>query len=333
MTLVSEEILTLDKAFKKPEIEINTTPEVSVIAAVHNQEGELVSLHDELYDMLQLYGKPFEIIYVDDGSSDGSWRELLSITHNNPEAKAVKLRTNFGEASVLDAGMQVAAGESIVYFTCRVKINATSLVDLLKKLDAGSDIVIGLRHPRRDSLLNQIVSKVFNFLTNRMTKIRLHDINSGVLATKRSVLENVPFYGTLSAFLPVLAHRQGYKVAEVKIEQLPGHFNQSLYPKNYIRRFLDLISVIFLSKYSKKPLHFLGFFGAVFALVGAGINIYLFFYRIMGIGGIAGKPMLLLGTMLFIIGVQFISIGLLGEIIIFTHAKNIKDYNIEEIIE
>ncbi len=333
MTLVSEDRFTLDKAFKKPEIETNTRPEVSVIAAVHNQEGELLALHDELYDMLQLYGKPFEIIYVDDGSSDGSWRELLSITHNNPEAKAVKLRTNFGEASVLDAGMQVAAGESIVYFTCRVKINATSLVDLLKKLDAGSDIVIGVRHPRRDSLLNQLVSKIFNFLTNRMTKIRLRDINSGVLATKRSVLENVPFYGTLSAFLPVLAHRQGYKVAEVRIEQLPGHFNQSLYPKNYIRRFLDLISVIFLSKYSKKPLHFLGFLGAVFALTGAGINIYLFFYRILGIGGIAGKPMLLLGTMLFIIGVQFISIGLLGEIIIFTHAKNIKDYNIEEIIE
>jgi len=333
MTLVNEEIRILNRAFSKPEVETNATPEISVIAAVHNQAGELLSLHDELYDMLQLYGKPFEIVYVDDGSSDGSWRELLAIAYDNSEAKAVKLRTNFGEASVLDAGMQVAVGESIVYFTCRVKINATSLVDLLKKLDTGSDIVIGLRHPRRDSLLNQAVSKVFNFLTNRLTKIRLHDINSGVLATKRSVLENVPFYGTLSAFLPVLAHRQGYKVAEVKIEQLPGHFNQSLYPKNYIRRFLDLISVIFLSKYSKKPLHFLGFMGAVFALIGAAINIYLFFYRIMGIGGIAGKPMLLLGTMLFIIGVQFISIGLLGEIIIFTHAKNIKDYNIEEIIE
>jgi len=201
------------------------------------------------------------------------------------------------------------------------------------KLNEGYDVVIGVRYPRRDSGLNQLVSKLFNGLTNRMTKLHLHDVNSGVMALRRPVLNHVPYYGTLNAFLPVLAHRQGYKIAEEKVEQLAGHFNQSVYPKNYIRRFLDLVSVLFLSKYSKKPLHFLGFIGAIFALTGAGINLYLFVYRILGIGGIAGKPMLLLGTMLFIIGIQMISIGLLAEMIIFTHANEIKDYNIEEIIE
>jgi len=114
---------------------------------------------------------------------------------------------------------------------------------------------------------------------------------------------------------------------------MPGTFAQSMYPTNYIRRFLDLISVIFLSNYSKKPLHFLGFAGAIFTILGAVIDIYLFIYRILGFGGIAGRPMLLLGTVLLVIGIQMISIGLLGEMIIFTHAKNIREYNIEEIIE
>jgi glycosyltransferase involved in cell wall biosynthesis len=333
MALISEKITTLKKRSKKTAIASSSLPTVSVIVAVQNQKGHLVSMNQDLQNTLKAYGKPFEIIYVDDGSNDGTWIELGSIAGKHPNTRAVKLRSTFGEASVLDAGMQVAAGEEIIYFTCRVKIKISDLANLLEKLDDGFDIAIGVRHPRRDSRFNRLVSKIFNALTNRMTKIHLRDINSGVLATRKSVLENVPFYGTLSAFLPVLAHRQGYKVAEAQIEQLPGHFTQSLYPKNYIRRFLDLISVIFLSKYSKKPLHFLGFLGAIFAIIGAGINVYLFFYRILGIGGIAGKPMLLLGTMLLIIGIQFISIGLLGEIIIFTHAKNIKDYNIEEIIE
>ena len=153
-----------------------------------------------------------------------------------------------------------------------------------------------------------------------------------MLAARRQVLESIPFYGSLNPFLPVVAHRQGFKIAEAPVEQLTGHFNQSIYPKNYIKRMLDLISVLFLSKYSKKPLHFLGFMGAIFTLIGAGISLYLFVYRVLGIGGISGKPMLLLGVMLLVIGIQMISIGLLGEIIIFTHADSIKDYNIEEIL-
>jgi len=142
----------------------------------------------------------------------------------------------------------------------------------------------------------------------------------------------VPFYGALNTFLPVLAHHQGYRIAEEQVEQLPGHFDQSLKPKDYIRRALDMISVIFLSKYSKKPLHFLGFFGMIFTVLGAGIDLYLFFYRLLGFGGIAGRPMLLLGTVLLVIGLQMIAIGLLGEMIIFTHARQIREYNIETVI-
>ena len=318
-----------------PEIELQNSlnpTQVSVIVTVQGQKDELATIHSQLIFGLRDYTESFEIIYVDDGSVDGSWAVLRDIANNENRVRLVKLRTTFGESSALDAGLRTAEGETILYFTCRVRIRPQSLVSFLKKIDDGFDVVVGERFPRRDSGLNRIVSKLFNVLTNRFSKLQLHDINSGVFATKKEIIDNLPIYGAFNAFLPVLAHRQGYKVTEEKIEQLPGKFAQSMYPKNYIRRLLDLISVVFLSNYSKKPLHFLGFFGAIFSITGALIDIYLFFYRIFGFGGIAGRPMLLLGTVLLVLGIQMISIGLLGEMIIFTHAKNIREYNIEEII-
>lgn len=308
------------------------TPAYSIIILTRNNRGDIARLHRELLAALALWKKPHELIYVDDGSTDGTWRELATIAQSSPRVKVARLRSSFGEASALDAGVQIARGAVLLYFTCRVRVKVEDALNLLHQIEAGEDVVIGVRYPRRDSGLNRIVSRLFNGLTNKMTGLHLHDVNSGVLALRRQVLDHVPYYGTLNAFLPVLAQRQGYRIAEGRVEQLPGHFDQSLYPKNYIRRTLDLVSVIFLSKYSKKPLHFLGFIGVLLTLIGAAINLYLFAYRILGFGGIAGKPMLLLGAILFIIGIQMISIGLLAEMIIFTHAKEIKDYNIEEII-
>jgi len=205
--------------------------------------------------------------------------------------------------------------------------------NLIKPLDEGFDLFVGWRHPPRDSKLNLFVSKFFNFMINKVASLKLHDINSGIFAAKKEVLENISLYGDLNNFVPVLATKQGYKVTEEKIEQLPGWFRKSRYPSEYIRRFLDIITVFFLTRYSKKPIHFLGFVGAVFTISGIVINLYLFIYRILQLGPIAGRPMLLLGALLLIIGIQMVSIGLIGEMIIFTHAKEVKEYNIEEIVE
>lgn len=320
----------MESTLKKDE---NTrTPEISVIITVQGQREELHGIYQAVLSAMEEHKRPFELLFVDDGSTDGSWDELVKLAEQDERVRLLKMRTTFGEASALDAGLRSAVGGIILYFTCRVRINPKGLGEFLKRIDEGYDVVIGERYPRRDSGLNRFVSKLFNTITNRFTKLNLHDINSGVMATKKEIIENLPVYGAFNAFLPVIAVRQGYKVFEQKIEQLPGRFDQSMYPKNYIRRLLDLISVIFLSNYSKKPLHFLGFIGAIFSIAGALIDLYLFFYRLLGFGGIAGRPMLLLGTVLLVIGIQMISIGLLGEMIIFTHAKNIREYNIEEVI-
>ena len=304
----------------------------SIVIAVKNQHDYLPTLNTDLHEMLKKSGDDFEIIYVDDGSTDDTWKILLDISKSSSQTRIIKLRTSFGESSVLQAALESARGDRIVFYTSRVRANAKDLGRLIARLDEDADVVIGVRHPRRDSGLNKFVSKTFNNITNRLTNLDLEDINSGVIAMRRKVLDDVPFYGALNTFLPVMASHQGYRIAEEKVEQLPGHFDQSLKPKDYVRRALDMISVIFLSRYSKKPLHFLGFFGMIFTVLGAGIDLYLFFYRLFGFGGIAGRPMLLLGTVLLVIGLQMIAIGLLGEMIIFTHARQIREYNIETVI-
>ena len=146
-------------------------------------------------------------------------------------------------------------------------------------------------------------------------------------------MENIQIYGGLSQFIPVLAKKQGYKIAEEKIEQLSGKFRKSRFVSEYLQRSLDILTVLFLTKYSKKPIHFLGFLGGVFTALGGIIELYLFFYRILGYGPIAGRPLLLAGALLLVIGIQMVAMGLIGEMIIFTHAGDIKEYNIEEILE
>ncbi len=340
--------------------DVKSTPDLSVIITVRDMKEELPQID---HDVRQAFAEEesWELIYVDDGSTDGTRELLKAMAQKDAGARrphsSIPRSTTFpsqpqshsppgdqmspaGFSSVLatpsaralEAAMETADGREIVYVTSRVRANGRDLGRLVKRLRQDADVVVGRRTPRRDSRLNRAVSWLFNAITNRLTHVNLHDINSGVLAVKREVLEHVPFYGTLNAFLPVPAHRQGYRIVEEPIEQLPGRFASSLRPKDYVRRFLDLISIIFLSRYSKKPLHFLGFPGMALAAVGAVIDLYLFIYRLLGFGGIAGRPMLLLGTMLLVIGLQMIAVGLLGEMIIFTHARQIREYNIEEVI-
>ncbi|MDZ7363356.1 MAG: glycosyltransferase [candidate division KSB1 bacterium] len=309
-----------------------TMPKISVIVPTHNNGSDVPAMYRALRQGLENYKESFELIFVDDASTDNTYAQLLDIARCDRQVKLIRMRTSFGEASALDAGLRHALGQKLVFATARVRVNMQSLPQLLRKLDDGFDLVVGWRTPRQDSGVNRLASWMFNWLMQRQGKLRLHDINSSVIATYRSVLENITFYGNLNIFIPVLAARQGYKVTEEQIEQLPGSFRKSVHVSEYIQRLLDIITVIFLTKYSKKPLHFLGFFGIIFTFAGLVMNLYLFVYRILGLGAIAGRPLLLLGALLLVIGLQMISIGLIGEMIIYTHAREIKEYNIETVV-
>ena len=302
----------------------------SIILAIYNLSDDVLLLCNAIVKTME--DRDFEIVFIDDGSTDNTYEKLIYIAKQDNRIRAVKMRATFGEGTALRVGLQHSEGEKIVFLCGRVRVDAEKIPDFLKSLDQEKDFIVGWRSPRSDSLLNRFVSWIFNRMVNLMSDMRLHDINSGMFATRRSVLENISFYGELYNFIPLLVVQQGYHVGEQKIEQLPGAFRNSKNPKAYLRRFLDIVTVFFLTRYSKKPIHFLGFVGMLFFLTGLGIEIYLFVYRILQYGAIAGRPLLLLGAILLVIGIQMISIGLLGEMIIFTHAGDIEEYNIEEII-
>ncbi len=306
---------------------------LSVIVSFYNLEPDVDRYFRDLKDTLDQLGENYEIILIDDNSEDGTYPKLLRIAQEYRHVKLIKMRSRFGEASAFEAGFKLSMGQKIIFYTTRVRPDVRDLPKLLAKLDQGYDLVIGWRHPRQDSLLNRVISRCFNLITKMISKLPLNDINSGILVMYRDVLEHIQIYGGLNQFIPILAKKQGYRITEEKIAQLPGQFRQSKSFSEYLQRSLDILTVIFLTKYSKKPIHFLGFVGGVLTVFGGIIDLYLFFYRILGYGSIAGRPLLLLGALSLVIGIQMIAMGLIGEMIIFTHAGDIKEYNIETIIE
>jgi glycosyltransferase involved in cell wall biosynthesis len=306
---------------------------ISVIVTLSEYADGIQEIYRKIREFLEIRGVPFEIIFVDNGvgGEDIRWLEERSRAEN--DVKLIRFRSVFSESSALDAGFKASSGNIVIYTTSRVRIDPLGLSNLVDALSDRADIVVGWRYPRSDSRLNRLVSRIFNKITSSFGGLKLHDLNSGVFAARKEVLQDVLLYGDLDKFLPVLAHKQGYRVREEKIAQLPGTFRVSYYTKEYFVRLLDIITIVFLTNYSKKPIHFLGFLGMVFSLAGGALSFYLFIYRITGQGPIAGRPLLLLGILLFVIGIQMIAIGLLGEMMIYIHASEIKEYNIEEIVQ
>lgn len=306
---------------------------ISVIVSIYNLEADIEHYFQTLQTTLDSLREKYEIIFIDDNSADGTYGKLIQIARQHPQVKLIKMRSHFGEASAFEAGFKMSLGEYIIFYTTRVRPDARDLPRLLAKLREGYDLVVGWRSPRKDGVLNKLISAVFNFIMRKISGLKLKDINSGIIVVRRNVIENIQVYGGLNQFIPILARKQGYRITEEKIAQLAGTFRKSKSLSEYLQRSLDILTVIFLTKYSKKPIHFLGFVGGVLVVVGGIIDLYLFFYRILGFGSIAGRPLLLLGALSLVIGIQMIAMGLIGEMIIFTHAGDIQEYNIEEVIE
>ncbi len=307
--------------------------DVSFIVAISENVTDLQEIYRQSLEILESRGRPFEMIFIDNGLGGSEMEWIEERCRETSRIKLIRFRSVFPESSAVDAGFRASRGKVVSYMTTRVHVDPKGLAGLIDALGEGADLVVGWRHPRSDSRLNRLVSRAFNRITSTLGNLRLHDLNSGVFAVKREVLDDVLLYGDLDKFLPLLAHKQGYRVKEEKITQLPGKFRLSFYLKEYFVRFLDIITIVFLTNYSKKPIHFLGFVGIIFSVAGGLLSFYLFIYRITGQGPIAGRPLLLLGILLFVIGIQMIAIGLLGEMMIYIHASEIKEYNIERIVE
>ena len=206
---------------------------------------------------------------------------------------------------------------------------------ILHKLsEDGLDLVISSRYPRMDSLFNRAQAKVFHWLIGMLTGTKFRDISCGLRAMRRRVAVEVQLYGDLHRFFPLLARQKGFKVEEISLRQSPSDAQRRVYnPGVYLRRLLDILTLFFLFKFTKKPLRFFGLIGSGLLGAGAAITGYLGIYRLLGLGAIADRPLLILGVLLMVLGIQLFSIGLLGELIIFTHARDVKEYQIEEVLE
>jgi len=330
---VTNAIVQEPKQLTEKQKSISQEIKLSTIVSIFNHGKNVEEYFLTLKATLDELHEKYEIIFIDDNSEDDTYSKLVKIAQQHPNVKLIKMRSHFGEASAFEAGFKMSVGESIIFYTTRVRPDARDLPKLVTKLGEGYDLVVGCRSPRKDGLLNKLISSGFNFIARKISDLQLNDINSGIFVVRRNVIENIQIYGGLNQFIPILAKKQGYRITEEKIAQLSGTFRKSKSVSEYLQRSLDILTVIFLTKYSKKPIHFLGFVGGILTLFGGIIDLYLFFYRILGFGSIAGRPLLLLGALSLVIGIQMIAMGLIGEMIIFTHAGDIKEYNIEEVIE
>jgi dolichol-phosphate mannosyltransferase len=294
---------------------------ISVVVPVYNEERSVALLLEEIHAALQPLARPWEVVFVDDGSTDGSFAALTRLHAASPNVRVVRLRRNFGKAAALAAGFAQAQGELIVTLDGDLQDDPAEIPRLLVKLEEGFDLVSGWKSRRRDPLTRRLFSRIFNRVTGWASGVRLHDMNCGLKAYRAEVVRGLPLYGELHRFLPVLAHQRGYRIAELPVNHRPRNFGRSRYGfERYLRGFLDLLSVSFIGRYRHRPLHLFGGLGLALTAVGSGVLVYLAVEKALG-HAIGQRPLLILGVLLVVVGFQFLSLGLIGEMITSQHAE------------
>ncbi|MCB0729797.1 MAG: glycosyltransferase [Ignavibacteriae bacterium] len=304
----------------------------AIIVYYQNYEFDKIKPLFETYKKnLQRTNRSFEVVFVIDGNMPKVLSEVQTISSENDNIKIIKLGRWFGDATSLQAGFESAEGDLIITLPSFQQVEADEIPNMLQSLE-NYDMVVGWRHPRIDSFLNNLQSKVFNNIIKTFVGTKFHDLKCNVRLFKREILENIYMYGDQDRFLPLWAWRLGYKVNEIKVKQHKADFRQNLYPlQSYVQRTLELISLFFLIKFTKKPIRFFGSSGLIIFSIGLLLGFWLFIQRMfMGVG-LADRPMVLVSILLIIFGILAFAIGLVGELIIFTHAKDIKDYIIEKV--
>ena len=294
---------------------------ISVVIPVHNEERSIALLYDELSAAFAGEGLAWEAVFVDDGSTDGTFGALTRLHDTNDNVRAVRFRRNFGKAAALDAGFREASGDIVVTIDGDLQDDPTEIPRLLAQLDEGYDLVSGWKTKRRDPLTRRIPSKLFNAVTGKVSDVRLHDMNCGLKAYRAEVLEGMHLYGELHRYIPVLAHYRGYRVTEIPVHHRPREHGSSNYGvERYVRGFLDLLTVTFMGRYSHRPLHLFGGLGLGAGALGFVILLYLTVVKLTG-HAIGQRPLLTLGVLLVVVGIQLLSLGLLSELITSHHEE------------
>jgi glycosyltransferase involved in cell wall biosynthesis len=294
---------------------------ISVVVPVYDEEQSVELLYGELAAALDPGPEPWEAVFVDDGSTDGSWSALTRLHAAHDNVRVVRLRRNFGKAAALAAGFELAAGETVVTIDADLQDDPAEIPRLLAKLDEGFDLVAGWKLHRRDPLSRRLLSRLFNWTASRVSGIRLHDMNCGLKAMRAETVRGMGLYGELHRFVPVLAHYDGYRVGELPVNHRPRQHGRSRYgPERYLRGFLDLLTVSFMGRYRYRPLHLFGGLGLLLGAAGFAVLVYLTAIKLGG-AAIGHRPLLILGVLLVVVGIQLFSLGLVGELVTSHHLE------------
>ena len=296
-------------------------PTISVVAPAFDEERSVALLFEELEAALDPLDTPWEVVFVDDGSTDGTFAALTRLHDANENVRVVRLRRNFGKSAALAAGFEQARGDVVVTIDADLQDDPAEIPRLLAKLDEGFDLVSGWKSRRRDPWTRRVLSRVFNRLASAVSGLTLHDVNCGLKAYRAEVVHDLRIYGELHRFLPVLAHERGYRVAELPVNHRPRNHGRSRYGlERYLRGFLDLLTVSLVGRYRHRPLHLFGGIGLILGLLGTVVLAYLTVLKIAG-EAIGHRPLLILGVLLVVVGLQLFSLGLLGEMIRSLHEE------------
>jgi glycosyltransferase involved in cell wall biosynthesis len=289
--------------------------DLSIVIPLMNEQESLVPLHEAVERVLQELGRSYEIIYVDDGSTDASFEQLRAIAKGSAAVRAIRFRRNFGKAAALMAGFQAARGRIVITMDADMQDDPREIPRFVERIEQDRDLVSGWKRERKDPLSKTLPSRLFNAVTSWMSGLKLHDFNCGFKAYRREVLQDIRIYGELHRYIPVLAHWKGFRVDELEVLHHPRRHGSSKYGWGRLPRgLMDLLTVMFLTRYTLRPLHLFGAAGLLAGGAGFVIGIYLVVLKLLG-QYISQRPLLQLSMLLMILGMNLISVGLIGDMI------------------
>lgn len=307
--------------------------DITIVIPVLNEEPNIKLMYDKTVKVLKALKKDYEFIYVDDGSTDRTFEEIKKLNKIDKNVHAVRFRRNFGKAAALSAGFELASGEIVITMDGDLQDEPEEIPKFLEVMSHGYDLVTGWKASKhRESAfgLRKLPSLVFNYLAKRLTGLSIHDFNCPFKAYKNAVAQELVLYGEMHRYIPALAHWKGYKVAELRVLNYPRKFGKTKYgTKRILKGMLDLVTVKFLSSYKTRPLHLFGLIGILFGLLGSVAGLYLLLQWFQGIS-IGSRPLLMLAVLLVVLGMQFGSIGLLGEMMTLSNETAKHSYSIKE---
>jgi len=309
---------------------MSASPAVSIVVPLWNERENLAALKEAIDRALADAKLDAEILFIDDGSRDGSFEEIERLAAADARVRSVRFRRNYGKAAALAVGFSLAAAPIVVTMDADLQDDPGEIPNLIAKIGDGADVVSGWKKKRRDPLSKTIPSLFFNRVVSLLTRVPIHDMNCGLKAYRSGVVKEIDLYGELHRYIPVLAARKGYRIAETPVAHHPRFRGKSKYGAwRFVSGFLDLLTILLISRFTLKPLHFFGSIGLVFGAAGTLVNLYLVgiwlrFHNIQG-----RTPLLMFGVLLIIVGIQMLSTGLLAELIARNLSRGDKTYSVE----